>query len=153
MDPMTEAIEFDGTATVTAVEKSATRLVPVDTVAGGAGFWLRADQMPVCGELLGLVLRGDISRDSGSDTGNTWVDLQVVGQAREVQLKYEAGHWEAETSGGDKIAIAIPEGLNQADAQLAQGAEFWLFEDSISGVEIPGHFADLNGYLADQERP
>jgi hypothetical protein len=112
MDRMNDEIDFDGTATVTSVTDGGTQLVPVDTVAGGGGFWLRADQMPVCGELLGLVLRGTISRDAGATDESIWVDVQVVGQARRTRITPAVDHWETEVPDGGNTSIAIPDGLS-----------------------------------------
>ena len=148
MSLVSEEMDFDGTATVTSVTESGTQIVPGDTVAGGGGFSLASHQLPVCGELLGLVLSGTISRDAGAAEESTWVDVRVVGQAHKTVVTHAADHWEAETSDGAKAAIAIPAGLSEEDAQRAEGADFWLFEGSVPGIEIPGLFTDLNGFLS-----
>lgn len=151
MDPMNEEIEFDGTATVTEAAENGTQLVPVGTVAGGDGFWLPAKQLPVCGELLGLVLRGNISRAAGAGDDSIWVDVQVVGQARRTSVSPSADHWEAQAPAGEKIPIPVPEGLGKEDVERAEDADFWLFEGPVPDVEIPGHFTDLNGFLSAQK--
>ncbi len=150
MAVLSDEIDFEGTATVTAVTEGGTQLVPVETVAGGGDFWLPAHQLPVCGELLGLVIRGTISRDAGADNESLWVDVQVVGQAGKARVTPAADDWEAKASDGSKITIAVPDGLSREDIQEAADADFWLFEGPVPGVEIPGLFTDLNGFLAGQ---
>lgn len=148
MNLVSEEIDFDGTATVTSVTENGTQLVPVDTVVGGGGFWLPSQQLPVCGELLGLVLSGNISRNAGADDDSIWVDVQVVGQAHKTRVTAAADHWEAQAADGSKTVIAIPDGLSRQDVQLAEDADFWMFESSVPGAEVPGHFTDLKASLA-----
>ena len=151
MNVVSEEIDFDGTATVTSVTENGTQLVPAETVAGGDGFWLPSQQLPVCGELLGLVLSGSISRDAGAADESIWVDVQVVGQARKTRVTPAADHWEAQTAEGNAKAIAVPNGLSQEDVRRAEDADFWLFEGPLPGVDIPGHFTDLNGFLSGEK--
>lgn len=148
MAVLSDEIDFEGTATVTAVTEGGTQLVPVETVAGGGAFSLPSQQLPVCGELLGLVLSGTISRDAGADNESIWVDVQVVGQARKAHVTSAPECWEVEASDGSMTAIAIPAGLSEDDVKRAEDADFWVFEGPVPGIEIPGIFTDLNGFLA-----